>query len=252
MAQKIGRDPFGFTSLFERKRGERPDNFRGDLGCPFCTFSEKEGLVWEDEEAFIVKNKYPPVECAYVLVSKLHSLREEEFLPLFGRMISVTLEKIEGWCGGEGFPLVFRNKGPLSGASIEHDHGQFLLVDEIFYKEEELASFLKSLPKELRIREGIYAYPYPIREYELLCVFDEFSESEWRLFGRAVDVVYSIYRKGLNSHNIVLFLSKKGIFKPFAVFLPRPNPISGIELLSRVSVVSLAPEEVVEELKERI
>ncbi len=243
----LQEDPFGIKVAYNPRRKDRPDNFSGEKICPFCEFEERERLLWEDEKAFIVWNKYPPTKYAFVLVAKPHMMRESSFSRLFGRMVKAFFENKEKWVGEECHPLIFRNKGPKSGASIEHDHGQVICVDDYPYNSSRIASFLSSLKEKWRITERLYAYPYPTRDYELLYLFrDVKDEEEWGLVGKGVEAIYKAYAelgKRLDSHNVVVVLPKEKEFQPFALLLPRPSPIAGIEWLTRVSAYSVKPEE---------
>lgn len=119
---------------FDRKvNNQKPSTIRNqDASCPFCDYHNLTGIVDEQEDLILIKNKFSTLENAdmFVLIESrscdkdmdTYSIEKVESLLSYGLSKWQQLEA----SGKYKSVAFFKNKGALSSGTIKHPHMQLI------------------------------------------------------------------------------------------------------------------------------
>lgn len=120
--------------FFDRQvNNQKPSTIRNKkISCPFCDRKQLAGIIDEQDDMILVKNKYSTLENAdmFVLIesseceSDMHTYSEEKITSL----LTYGLNKWQELEASNKYQSVafFKNKGELSSGTIKHPHMQFI------------------------------------------------------------------------------------------------------------------------------
>ena len=129
------RNPItGDPILFAPGRDDRPNLFRsGGQRCPFCAGHEADTPpeIWRDGDPWrirVVPNKYPASAQHEVIVETPdHNATFDQLPPEHAAgVVASYIDRYYSMAGAAQAVFIFKNHGPLAGASISHLHSQVL------------------------------------------------------------------------------------------------------------------------------
>ncbi len=284
------------TVVYSRKRSKRPHNYNinkskvqsGDFPCPFCL--ENNNLIEETicENILgsrIVKNLYPVVDGEFgahdvAIESVKHDLALKdmslevvtEFLVLLQERC-IALKKMELIKNIQ----IFKNSGPISGATLEHSHWQIVSTSFIPHKTQTISDNFTSYRKEtescflcnendiIKLKENenvVMGVPkagcgnlnlrlFPKRH---VTNFIELSKAELNSIAEyIINAANTIYRlEESSSFNILFFSNPEGNnnkdFHFFIDILDRKGTFGGFELATGDFINSVLPEEMYQKI----
>ncbi len=125
----------GEPILFAPERASRPHAFFGDEDvtqprCPFCPGHEDDtppqiAAIGDPWRVRVFPNKYPSVPGAEVIVESPHHDDRFDRLEHAVDVLDVYIDRYRAHAKA-GYTCVFKNEGPLGGASIQHVHSQVM------------------------------------------------------------------------------------------------------------------------------
>jgi UDPglucose--hexose-1-phosphate uridylyltransferase len=126
----------GEPVILAPERAHRPDITHGAAGeCPFCPGNEAltPPEIWRDGDPWhlrVFPNKYPATEQHEVIVeSPRHDDTFDQIpRPRAGLAIDVYIRRYQALSGSGLYVSLFKNHGPLAGATIPHIHSQILVT----------------------------------------------------------------------------------------------------------------------------
>ena len=129
----------GEPVILAPERAHRPDIMHGAAGeCPFCPGNEAltPPEIWRDGDPWhlrVFPNKYPATEHHEVIVeSPGHDDTFDQIpRPRAGLAIDVYIRRYQALSGSGLYVSLFKNHGPLAGATIPHIHSQILVTQFI-------------------------------------------------------------------------------------------------------------------------
>lgn len=276
-------------------RTSRP-HVAGARACPFCPGREHETppahltvvliegtpvIVYEDSSPWIVRvfdNKYPSfskefdVEEGYgyheVIVESSRHVVDPFEVPRdeYKWALRAAMERIDEIFKDENIvhALWFKNRGPRSGASIEHIHSQLIATSEeipLISMEEEVfrensCPLCEEPPSErvVYVTDNIIVFTpeAPRADYEVwiapLKHQASISSSQYDVIDDVAEAIRRVtyaYVKCLNidSYNIWLHFSRFSKFHWHLEAMPLKEPWGGMERGGRFYVVTVSPEE---------
>jgi UDPglucose--hexose-1-phosphate uridylyltransferase len=124
----------GDPILFAPGRSERPNAFgtsAADDVCPFCPGHEEQtppavATVGEPWRVRVFPNKYPASEQHEVIVEAPDHEAEFEDIADAAAVIGTYRERYAAVSKRAAYAALFKNHGPLAGASLRHIHSQLL------------------------------------------------------------------------------------------------------------------------------
>jgi UDPglucose--hexose-1-phosphate uridylyltransferase len=124
----------GEPILFAPERASRPGAFAGDHDaaerCPFCPGHEEDtppqiAAIGEPWRVRVFPNKYPSVPSAEVIVESPHHDDTFDRIEHAEDVVRVYIERYRAHASA-AYTCIFKNEGPLGGASIPHVHSQVM------------------------------------------------------------------------------------------------------------------------------
>ncbi len=131
----IGRNPItGNPLLIAPEREKRPNIFReGTDRCPFCPGNEADTPpeIWRDGDPWRIRifpNKYPATERHEVIVESAdHHATFDQLAPEHAsKAVDSYVDRYHSLAAHSEYVCLFKNHGPLAGASIPHAHSQII------------------------------------------------------------------------------------------------------------------------------
>ena len=129
----IERSPItGDARILAPDREQRPNLYREGVDrCPFCAGNEIDTPpeIWRDGNPWRIRvfpNKYPATERHEVIVeTPVHYLSFDQLEP--GHAAAAVNAYIDRYYSSDApYTCVFKNHGPVAGASIPHEHSQLI------------------------------------------------------------------------------------------------------------------------------
>lgn len=133
----IERNPItGDPIIVAPVRAARPNAFReGSDRCPFCPGHESDTPpeIWRDGDPWHIRifpNKYPATEQHEVIVEASDHAATFEQLSSdhASRVVDSYVRRYRALAGRAEYVCVFKNQGPLAGATIPHPHSQVIAI----------------------------------------------------------------------------------------------------------------------------
>ena len=131
----IERNPItGDPIIIAPERAVRPNIFReGSDRCPFCPGNESDTPpeIWRDGDPWRVRifpNKYPATDRHEVIVEAAgHRATFDQLEPEHAsRVVDSYVRRYHELARHSDYVCVFKNHGPLAGATIPHPHSQII------------------------------------------------------------------------------------------------------------------------------
>ncbi len=287
----------GETIVYSHKRTKRPHNFnlnklnenKRDFPCPFCLENQDiiGELICENElGSRIVKNIYPIVDGIFgfhdvAIESFEHGLQLKDMSRVLVYNFLMLLQSRTREISENGDiknVQVFKNSGPISGATLEHSHWQIVSTDFISHKIQVISNnftkyfettekcFLCSEKDVIKINEDenmIFSIPkagygninlriFPKRH---VGSFNELNPEELDSLGKYIITSARILSKYTEdgSFNILFFTEPAGAknkdFHFFIDIVERKGTFGGFELATGDYINSVLPEDLYNELK---
>ncbi len=243
----------------EKEALSKPHDYREDKKppkCPFCIIEENEqNRIIYNKGVIVIPNKFPFVEESYVVVHKEHngSLDDPKYALEIEEAVKFMYRRAMKL---DRYLLLFKNKGYLAGASLEHAHEQIVLVErnEKPYKDEtKIAEFLENelSRNDTKINEYSFCPSVSIRSYETIVVLEGKNLLSSKTWDR-ISIVFSAMKKVLwkdFDYNLVLHYSEEELFPPFVQIIPRYSPLGGLEIALGRFVNPILPENAAKRIK---
>lgn len=115
---------------------KKPNDVRGQSTCPFCQCDNLQKILVEEADALWIENKYRTIEKTYqtvVIESKQHDFDMATCsVEALARLLTFMFDCWEKLSADPRFQsvIMFKNKGPYSGASLRHPHTQIVGLEE--------------------------------------------------------------------------------------------------------------------------
>jgi len=214
-----------FYSIEKPERRLRPKEFKVAKKveiCPFCPGNEhltppETFRIGDPWELRVIPNKYPILPNHEVVI-ETRDHKDWDSFPLkeLENVLIAYKERTKHFYENNfNYVYIFRNYGPLSGASIEHPHSQILPFKEVPFKplHEEKYFLEKGYPlnnilldfDKIKVYEPeVKQTPCELRIFTEFKDFTELKEEDIKLLAMALkESIKIIKEKGANSYNIV-------------------------------------------------
>lgn len=186
---------------YEIKKEKKPNTiFHKDDTCTLCdreSLRKEKGIIFEDKEQILVKNKYPKHPDSFQTVLIEYPTCEEHLgtytKEVLYNVVSFALEKWEWMKQDKQYQSVvmFKNHGAQSGASMTHSHMQIVG----FYEKDVIRPYEKERFEGLLVEEnnGVKTYinDKPVSEfYEYTIMMPkQYTKEQLRIFSERMQTI---------------------------------------------------------------
>ncbi|MCC7569920.1 DUF4931 domain-containing protein [Candidatus Micrarchaeota archaeon] len=297
-------DCFNRCVIYTVNRSKRPQQFSQPkvvkstkpADCVFCQGNEsktpKEICRYEERGKWqirVIPNKFYGVHPAYEKAYGRHEVIIEtpEHFKTFSeitpkqtvKLFEIFQERYAAHMADKKVKsvMIFKNEGPLGGASLEHTHWQLVSSDILYPENDKYVEYFKNYPEEqlkrwldsekerffYKNKNVVVFCPYVSKfNFEVWVVpkklsidFEKMTKEEIKDFAMATHKAIGAIDKMLNfpSYNIVLFPSEKGEnLQTHIQIYPRISNWAGFEYGTNCAFNSVLPEVASQELKKNI
>ncbi len=288
------------TIVYSLKRSKRPHNYNinktsgqnNDFPCPFCKENANltgETIIDNVLGSRIVKNIYPVVDNEFgvhdvAIESPIHELQLKDMsIALVYNFLQLMQSRAQEVSLKDNIKnvQVFKNSGPISGATLEHSHWQIVSTNVVPHKnkiisnnftkyfEETKGCFLCNENEVIKVKEDdnmIFSIPkagcgninFRIFPKRHVSTFLELETEELKSLAEYIITSANILSefKDIVSFNIIFFSEAVGEnnenFHFFVDVIERMGTFGGFELATGDYINSVLPEELYKELKNKM